>query len=366
MNDPIAQFANRPIQPQRLEDFATKVLSACGLRPSHARETAVVLTAVDTWGVFTHGTRQLVPLISNLESGAIRRNTEPEVIFAEGGTILVDGKDAMPMVTSRLAMNAAIDRARETGIAYAGVRHSNHFGAAGYYAMMAAQSDMIGISMSNVDPCMMIPGSAGKVIGPNPIAFAAPAGGNKPVFLDIATSIVAVSKIFSAKASGTRIPDNWIADRTGRPTTDPNDYPDRATILPMAGHKGYGIALFIEILSGVLTGSSFLSGVKRWVDPNPERADQGHAFIAINIDPIMPLPIFRERMDAMIDEIRSAPKATTESRILVPGEMEWQRHTHAHKHGMQLPDYVLTNLFSAARKTGLVDALESAFDAPSG
>lgn len=362
MNELPNQYASRTIHPDRLRDFTTKALIACGLRPSHARETAEVLVTVDSWGVFTHGSRQLVPLIKNLRCGAIRSDAEPKVIFSTGGNALIDGKDAIPMVTARLAMQTAIDRARQTGIAYAGVRHSNHFGAAGYYAMMAAEADMIGISMSNVDPCMMVPGSSGKVIGPNPIAFAVPAGNNKPVFLDIATSIVAVSKIFSAKASGTTIPDNWIADRNGKPTTDPNDYPERATILPMAGHKGYGIALLIEILCGVLTGASVLSDVKRWVDDDPERADQGHAFIAIDIDPIMPIPIFKERMDAMIAEIHSAPKATSESHILLPGEMEWQRHAKAQQDGMILPDYVLTNLFTAAQQTNLVDVLEKAFD----
>ncbi len=361
MNNLLEKYATQRIHPDRLRDFTARVLVTCGLSDAYARETAEMLVKVDSWGVFTHGSRQLVPLIKNLRNGAIRADAEPEVIFAEGGTAIIDGQDAIPMVTSRLAMQTAIDSARQSGIAYAGVRHSNHFGAAGYYAMMAAEADMIGIAMSNVDPCMMVPGSSGPVIGPNPIAYAVPSGKGNPIFLDIATSIVAVSKIFSAKASGTAIPDNWIADRQGKPTTNPHDYPERATILPMAGHKGYGIALLIEILCGVLTGASVLSGVKRWVDDDPLRADQGHAFIAIDIDPIMPIEVFKERMDAMIAEVKAAPKATPDARIFLPGEMEWVRYHQAHQSGMILPDYVLTNLITAAEQTDTTAELEAAF-----
>jgi len=124
---------------------------------------------------------------------------------------------------------------------------------------------------------MIAPGSKGKVLGTNPIAYAAPAGDELPVYLDIATSAVAATKIFSAKALGKQIPDNWLVDENGRPTTDPSQYPAKGAQLPMAGHKGYGLAVMVEILSAVLTGAAILSGVKSWVADTTEPTNEGHA-----------------------------------------------------------------------------------------
>ncbi len=361
MNDRVRNYSGLRVRPERLERFAARVMEAGGLSRAPAEEAAEVLVTADTWGVFTHGTRQLVPLMNNVRKGAISAEAAPAVVVAGNGCALVDGRQAMPMLTSRLAMGTAIDLARNSGVAYAGVRNSNHFGAAGYYAMMAAKADMIGVAMSNVDVCMTVPGASGPVIGTNPIAYAVPAGKEKPVMLDIATSVVAVSKLFAAKASGVPVPENWIVDGQGRSTTDPNDYPDRATILPMAGHKGYGIALLIEVLSGVMTGASFLSGISRWVDPDPEPAGQGHAFIAIDVRKLMPLEVFRERMDTMIAEVRSAPKGGGDGRIYLPGEMEWERQAEACASGLALPDFVVENLVQVAEDTGQGDALEGLF-----
>ena len=361
MDKEVSKYEKKRIQPDRLKEFATRVMEACDVSSGQADETAEVLVAADTWGVFTHGTRQLVPLMNNVRKGAIDSDSSPVVVSAESGCAIVDGRNAMPMASSRLAMRTAIDLARSTGIAYAGVRHSNHFGAAGYYAVMAAEADMIGLAMSNVDVCMTVPGAAGPVIGTNPIAYAVPAGREKPVFLDIATSVVAVSKLFSARAAGHPIPDNWIVDEQGRSSTDPNDYPDRATILPMAAHKGYGIALLIEILSGVLTGSAFLSGIHRWVDEDPLPADQGHAFLAIDIGKLMPPGSFAERMKVLLSEVRSSKKGGAD-RVYLPGEMEWERREEAYRNGLALPDFVLENLVRIAGETGLTGVLDAAFE----
>ena len=149
-------------------------------------------------------------------------------------------------------METAIKKAKTAGIGYTGVKHSSHFGAAGYYANMAAGQDLFGLAVTNVDPCMTVPGAKGAIIGTNPIAYAVPAGKEKPVFLDVATSTVAASKVFAARDLKKKIPDNWLADEQGVPTTDPSRFPWTGALLPMAGHKGYGLALMVEILAGVL------------------------------------------------------------------------------------------------------------------
>jgi ureidoglycolate dehydrogenase (NAD+) len=361
VSDIAARYTGSRIHPRDLKRFCVRAMKACGLSDDHAEQTADVLVTTDCWGTFSHGTRQLLPLLHNVRSGGLFADAKPRVDAEGPGFALVNGNYAMPMVSSRFAMQTAIEKARTAGVAYAGVHRSGHYGAAGYYAVMAADQGMIGVSMTNVDVCMTVPGARAPVIGTNPIAYAVPAGTERTVFLDIATSVVAISKVIAAKTAGKPIPDGWLIDDHGRPTTDTSAYPDRGAILPMAGHKGYGLAILIEILSGVLTGASFLSGIKTWLAERPEPANEGHAFIAVHIESLMPRDVFGQRMDALIQEVRSAPKADGSSRIYLPGEMEWERYDAAQQHGIQLPDYVLINLFTVASQSGLTGFLAEQF-----
>lgn len=339
--------------PDKLKMFCVEAMQRCGLSDDDANIMAEILVTTDTWGVHTHGTRQIRQLMKNVRQGRLNPQAAPELLAEGVAWAIVDGHYAMPMTTSRRAMEIAIQKARQAGIAYVGVRHSSHFGAAGYYAVMAAQAGLIGLSMCNVDPAMTVPGARGRVLGTNPIAFAVPAGQERPVWLDIATSTVAATKVFAAQASGKPIPENWLVDDDGVPTTDPRGYPERGALLPMAGHKGYGLAILVEVLSAVLSGAAVMSQVSSWVMDKPEPTDEGHAFIAIDVGTIMPIDQFKERMDRMIREIRSAPKAKGSERIYLPGEMEWDRRDKALTEGMVLPDYVVMNLRGLAEDVGL-------------
>ena len=341
------------VLPDRLESFCVEASRRCGLREEDARITAKVLTTTDTWGVHTHGTRQLRPLMKTVRQGRLNPDAAPELVAEGPAWAIVDGHYAIPMVTSSQSMDIAIRKARVSGLAYVGVKHSSHFGAAGYYAVMAAQADMIGLSMCNVDPCVVAPGGRGKIIGTNPIAYAVPAGQERPVWLDIATSTAAATKVLAAKASRKSIPDTWLTDDDGMPTTDPSGFPERGALLPMAGHKGYGLAILVEALCGALTGAGMLSQVVSWISDSPELTNQGHAFVAIDIGAMMPIEQFKERMDRMIREIRSAPKAKGSERIYLPGEMEWERRDKALVEGMVLPDHVVINLAGLAEDVGL-------------
>jgi LDH2 family malate/lactate/ureidoglycolate dehydrogenase len=258
----------------------------------------------------------------------------------------------MPMKSAHMAMELAIEKAKKSGIAYVGVNHSSHFGAAGYYAVIAAKNDLIGLSMCNTDPCMTVPGGRGMIIGTNPLAYAVPAGKERPIFLDIATSTVAAGKVHAAKAMGKKIPDNWLVDDDGLPT-DELIFPEHGALTPMAGHKGYGIALLIEIFSAALTGAAILSGVKSWALDLSEASNAGHAFIAIDVGAIMPLQEFKDRIDAMIREIKGSPKAKGTDRIYLPGEREWENRDEALKNGMKLPENVLDSLLGLAQDVGL-------------
>jgi LDH2 family malate/lactate/ureidoglycolate dehydrogenase len=164
---------------------------------------------------------------------------------------------------------------------------------------------------------------------------------------------VAATKIFSAKALGKSIPDNWLVDEDGLPTTDPTQYPEKGAQLPMAGHKGYGLAVWVEILTAVLTGAAMLGQVKSWVLDLPEPTNEGHAFIALDVAQMMPLDEFKGRMDWMIREIKSAPLAKGAERIYLPGEIELERRDAALVDGIPLPPDVVASLCGLAEDVGL-------------
>ena len=339
---------------QDLQAFCIQAMTACGMSEHDARTTANVLVTNDLLGIFTHGTKCLRGYLKRMRAGGLNAAAVPEIIREGPAWAVLDGHSAMAMVTCCKAMDVAIEKARTTGIAYAGVKNSCHIAAAGFYALMAARQDMIGLSMSNENPSMTVPGARGPIIGTNPFAVAIPAGEEKPVLLDIATSTVAASKVYAAVSQGKPIPNNWIVDKEGIPTTDGSLYPHSAYMLPMAGHKGYGLALMIEVLSALLSSGASRNDVMGWVHHDPSKpTGQCHAFIAINVGAIVPLDVFKSRMDEMIRDVRRSPKAKGSDRIYLPGEMEWEKYDKATKSGIPLPEDVVENLRGLADDLGM-------------
>jgi ureidoglycolate dehydrogenase (NAD+) len=338
---------------EELTRFCLEAMQAAGVNEEDARLSAEVLVTTDTWGTFTHGTRQLRGLLGNFRKGRLHADAAMRVEAEGPGWARVDGCDAMPLATAYRSMELCIAKARTVGTGYVGVRRSSHYGAAGFYAVMAAQQGLIGLSMCNVDPGVTAPGSRSRVMGTNPIAYAAPAGDAPPVFLDIATSAVAASKLYAAQALGQSIPETWLVDDDGLPTTDPTGYPRRGALQPMAGHKGYGLAVLVEILTAVLSGAGIMSQVQSWMLDSLEPANQGHAFIALDVAAIMPPEQFAARMQQMIAEIRSAPLAVGAPRIYLPGEKEWDNRRAALAQGIPLPPFVVANLRGMAEDYGL-------------
>jgi ureidoglycolate dehydrogenase (NAD+) len=343
-----------------LEDLVMTALRKCGLSEADARTTTDVLVTTDAFGVFTHGTKALRGYVRRLCGGGIKADSVPEIISEGPAWAIVDGHSAMGMVTSVFAMNTAIAKAKAAGMAYVGVRNSCHFGAAGYYALMAAKAGMIGMAMANDIPSMVVPGARQAVLGTNPFAYAVPSGQEAPIFLDIASSAAAGGKIRILQALKQKVPDGWLVDREGVPTTDPNLYPYSASLMPFAGHKGYGIALMIETFAGLLSGGAARWEIKSWIDHDPSWATQhGAAFLAIDVGQIIPLESFCDRVDAMIDDIRSTPTAKGAQRVYLPGEMEWQQQHDARANGIALPADVVDSLRGMTEDLGLsVDWLD--------
>jgi ureidoglycolate dehydrogenase (NAD+) len=342
---------------EKLQRFCTEALEKAGLSAEDAAIVADVLVMTDTWGTHSHGSGALRNYLVSLRAGGMNPQGKPTVAAEGDSWVVVDGHSGMGMLGSHLAMKLAIEKARTHMIAWAGVRKSNHFGAAGYYANMAVRHDMVGIAMSNADPNMVVPGARGRIIGNNPLAYAVPAGEEYPILLDIALSAVAAGKIISMKALGQPIPPNWLTDADGLPVSEVGDWPATGSMVPMAGHKGYGIALLIETLVGLLPGAGVLDEVKSWIMNPTEEGNLGQAFIVINPGIVLPIGDFKRRVDTMIRNLRGSPKAKDSSRVYLPGEIEWERRDDALKNGIPLPEIVLASLHSAAKDFGLDEGL---------
>jgi LDH2 family malate/lactate/ureidoglycolate dehydrogenase len=212
---------------------------------------------------------------------------------------------------------------------------------------------MIGCVMSNADPNMVAPGSRGSMIGNNPLAFAIPAGTEKPIVLDIAMSAVASSKILAAKGLGLPIPDTWIVDADGIPTVDTTGYPQVGSLQPMAAHKGYGLAVVIEVLAGVLTGGAVTTEIGSWIAQLGRPPGTGHAFVAIDVGTIMAVAEFKDRVDAMIQRIHAAPLALGAEKIYLPGEIEWNRFAQQSGTGIELPADVIEDVIGLGTDVGI-------------
>ena len=344
----------RKIKLTDLKVFCEKALIKEGMPEENARITAEVLAETDAYGTHSHGTANLFNYIRKAKAGGLDLNANPVVVREGPAFAITDGQNGMGMVPAYKGMELACEKAKATGIGIVTVKNSTHFGAAGYYANMAAFQGMFGIAMSNVDPNMTVPGARGMLIGNNPLAYAAPSTDPPTIFLDIALSNVASLKVVTARKEGKSIPDTWIVDKDGLPTTDPGHYPEEGAMQPMAAHKGYGLAVMIEMLTGGLSGGcmSMLDNIVSWLFEIEEPNRVCHTFIAIDIEQFIGKEAFIKRMDAMAEALRNAPKAKGSDRIYTPGEMEWANYEKAEA-GMVLPPNLVESLEALQTHSGV-------------
>ncbi len=332
------------VSENELRKFCELALTRAGVDDVDAQTITDALVETDLLGVHTHGVKLLRDYVRRLMAGGSKSQARPCIDRQGPAWAVVDGQDAMGHVAGAFAMKLAIEKANTCGIAYVGVHHTGHFGAAGYYATLAARHGLIGIAMCNDIPSVAAPGSRKAVLGSNPLAYAIPTSG-QPILLDMATSTVAGGKVYAAHQRGEPIPDNWIIGPDGLPTTDGSIYPANASLAPMAGHKGYGIALLIETLSGVLSGAATTWNVGSWIWGDlAQPTNHGAAMLAISVETIMPKEKYLERIDALAAEIRSSPTATGVASVLLPGDREWKVRHRQCQEGIALPSDVVAKL----------------------
>lgn len=335
-----------------LAHLAADVLAAHGVPRTDALLVADSLVRADLWDHQSHGVLRLRWYTDRIRSGVMDPVTRPETVVDGGAVAVVDGHDGVGQVVAAHAADEATRRAGEHGIGAVAVRNSGHFGTAAYFTRMAPASGCIGLLTTNASPAMAPWGGRTKAVGSNPWSVAAPVGDGVMV-MDISNAAVARGKIYLARNRGDPIPAGWATSVDGTPTTEPEEAIAGLT-LPMAGHKGYAISLMMDVLSGVLTGSGF-GGAVHGPYQSESRSGCGHLYLALRIDAFLPEDEFRQRMDALVAELKSVPVTPGFDEVRYPGELETLAERENLRHGLLLPDETVADLARLAAESG-VDA----------
>ncbi len=347
-----------------LQNYIVRFFTHYDVPEADAAIVADVLTSADLRGVDSHGIIRLDSYYgSQIRRGLIDVKSPITVVSETVASLALDGGTGLGHVVGYNAMLRCIEKARQSGVCMTTVRNSNHFGIAGYYAMMALPHDMIGISMTNAQPLVAPTYGKTALLGTNPIAVAVPAAENLPYVLDMATSIVPIGKITVYQKAGKSIPEGWGVDKEGQITTDPNEVLAGGALMALGGpdylrgYKGYGLALLVDILTGVLSGAAFGGNVG---GPSKGKvANVGHFFAAIRIDAFRPADEFKHDMDALMKQMKDAPKATGQDRIYIHGEKEFELAERNRAQGVPLMAEVVRQLQEAGQRLSIPFDLES-------
>ncbi|MCC7371378.1 MAG: Ldh family oxidoreductase [Chloroflexi bacterium] len=296
-----------------------QALMADGMSAAHAAETAEVLIDAEMRGYDDHGVWFFGEVHKWLKSGALNPAPTIRVVRETDSSLLLDGDRGCGVAASFQAMRWCIEKAATRGIATAGIQNSGHFIGAAPFPALAAKAGFIGMAAANVVPLMPAPGGRSKSLGTNPICFAAPSGREHPLVFDMATSALAGFKARILAAQGKSVPEGQVLNAAGRPTTDPGDLDRGGSLAPVGGYKGFGLALMVEILAGVLTGAQF--GQNAGVVNGKE----GHFFLALNPEIFMPREEFTRRMDELLGWVKSGDRIEGVEEIYYPGERGQRR-----------------------------------------
>ncbi|GAB6179140.1 Ldh family oxidoreductase [Desulfotomaculum defluvii] len=336
---------------ERLLEFCSNLLQGVGVPKADADIVANVLVDTSLEGLDTHGISRLPIYTTRIQNGRINPIANIAVNKTAPAVAVIDGDNGLGQLVGVKAMEVAINLAKETGMGAVTVKHSNHYGASAYFCKQAAAAGMIGMGFTNTPSGIPPWGGKEPYFGTNPIAFGFP-GKKQPVVVDMSSSIVARGHIILAAKQGKPIPEGWAIDKDGKPTTDAKAALGGA-VLPMAGPKGYAMALAVEIMSGVLSGAAVGKEVGWIYDESTKPVDIGHTFIAMDVSKFMPAESFVSRMDQMITEIKDTPKAEGVEEIFIPGERRTMKANTRQQEGIPVPDQLLAELNDLAKSIGV-------------
>ncbi|MHB1296613.1 MAG: Ldh family oxidoreductase [Anaerolineae bacterium] len=337
------------IAPERLATVVQQVFEAAGVAAPDASQVARSLVENNLTGHDSHGVLRVSSYVDNILSGTVVPGAPLTVLRESATTALLDGGRQFGQITARAGMNLAMEKARAHDMGMVAIRNCAHTGRLGEYAIQAANEGLMGLVFSSgcarhgaVAPYL----GTERALNTNPIAWAVPAGNHPPVCMDYATSICAQGKIQAAIDKGINLPDGWLLNVDGEPTTDPTEQPRGGIMMPFGAHKGYALGFLIELASGGLAGAS-CALLSDYVSDYPT------VLMAINIDAFQPLDAFRCMVDEQIEAIKATRKAPGVEEILVPGEPEWYTRTARLRDGLSLPEATWERIVQAGARVGI-------------
>ncbi len=319
---------------EELSLAAAVILEGLGETSDNAAKAADCMAYADMTGVVTHGTYLLKNISNRVKAGILNLPTCAEIAKDDMATAIVDGGNGLGFIAARLAMETAVKKAGEYGVGWVLIRSTNNVGCLGYYANIAVRSGMIGVAACNANAAMAPWGGREAFLGTNPISVGIPAGEENPIILDMASSLVARGKIRKASRENKQIPEGWALDGSGAPTTDP-DEALKGSLLPMGGPKGSGLAMIVDIISGMLSGSKYGLDVTSFHSPDGPTG-VGGICIALDISRFMDLCDFTGKVDDYVKTVKSLKTAEGHSSIYMPGEIENTKLAVSRESGIDL------------------------------
>lgn len=351
---------------ESLYDFTRLVFDRIGCSPEDAHTAAGVLLSADLRGIDSHGIARLSGYVRLWEAGRVNPVPRIQKIHESPSTATIDGDAGLGLVVAPFAMKIAIEKARQAGTGWVCAGNSNHFGIAGYHAMMALEEDMIGIAMTNASALVAPTFSLERMLGTNPIAIAIPAGEQPPFVADMATTTAANGKLELLQRKHADAPAGWVQDKEGGPSTDAHALKQGGSLLPLGSdrehgsHKGYALGSIVDIFSAVLSGASY----GPWAPPFPAYVPMpenmpgkglGHFFGAMRIDAFRKAEDFKAHMDNWIARFREAQPVNEAQKVLIPGDPERETEVLRRREGIPLVPSVITELKELATKLSIAD-----------
>ncbi|HKU69612.1 MAG TPA: Ldh family oxidoreductase [Burkholderiales bacterium] len=329
---------------QKLEAFTARAFEAVGIATADAKSIAELMVRADVQGSEGHGVFRLPQYVRRIKGGAVNLKPNIRVVREAAGMALVDGDNGMGHLVMRFATAKAIEKAKTAGVAWVGVKWSNHAGPASLYASMPMEHDMVGLYLA-VGNANHLPawGGLDMLLSTNPIAVALPGGEEPAIVLDMATTVAAYGKVKTKAQRGETMPEGWMMDRQGKPLTDPKRS-NEGFLLPIGGYKGYGLALVFGLLAGTLNGAAMGRDVVDFNADDTTPTNTGHSIVAINIESFQPVAEFKKSVDALSRDLRRSERLPGVDRIRLPGEGSHTARADRLKHGIPMPAALMSAL----------------------
>jgi len=321
------------IRPDDLKNFIVELFAACGVNIDQCEAVAANMVWSELVGRTNFGVSRIAIHVERIEKGVLNPECKPVFENISTSCARLDADNGFGHYAGQIAMSKAVELARQTGIGFVGVKNSNFFGTGAYFVDLAAKQGMVSLAMSNSFPKVVAHGGTTAVLGTNPFAFGAPRQNGENLMVDFATSSLAGSTVREYLAKGEPLPEGLAVLPDGKPLSDPARMGEGA-LMPFGGAKGYGVALMVEVLAGILTGSGFSHSVKSTYSNFIENSDSGHCVIAIDVEKWMPLGAFYQRFEALIQLLKASSPTGS---VLLPGEVRWQNFNDKREAGISIP-----------------------------